>query len=551
VSVASRHPPIPSAPPDAWWSRLAPPELDLPQLDRGAIREVLRAGDREAENVEAWLASAARGRGAVDLAIGEGLAALRVGDRLAELGYHLGDYAREVLGIDARTALKLAHLARELRSRPLLRAALRSGTVRLRAAEVVLPVAVGEGEAYWVDRARAETVRALEAAVARAKATPLHADEEWLRFRVGMRPEEREVLDEALEVAGRVLSGSRRAERLEAMAQEFLGAYPALADDSESRPLGGLFRTTGQRADADARRRAELEAETDRWAFLPRLDATPLPECGFDALTTAAEIDARLRELASYRARWDDAIGWFAHVLRQSRLHELLGFQSFRHYCDERLGLPARTVETRAALEQRIWQVPALRDARRQGLSYEKLRALSHLPDREIVAWVPRACTMTCIALRRALEAAEERQMRARRRFTSPVRRSVADLLAAAIRTVRALSDTPVTPGRCLAIIAQHFLDVWAPTVKRRSRSQRIRERDAYCMVPGCSHGALHAHHVTYRARGGGDEIENLVGLCAFHHLRCIHGGWLRVWGTAPDGLTWELRGSGRGGSAL
>jgi hypothetical protein len=39
---------------------------------------------------------------------------------------------------------------------------------------------------------------------------------------------------------------------------------------------------------------------------------------------------------------------------------------------------------------------------------------------------------------------------------------------------------------------------------------------------------------VLFRSHGGGDELDNQVGVCAFHHLRCIHGGYLRVVGRAP-----------------
>jgi hypothetical protein len=78
----------------------------------------------------------------------------------------------------------------------------------------------------------------------------------------------------------------------------------------------------------------------------------------------------------------------------------------------------------------------------------------------------------------------------------------------------------------------------------RRTRSREVRDRDGgHCQVPACSRQATHAHHVEFRSHGGGDEPENLVALCGFHHLRCIHGGWLRVVGRAPDGLTWILRG--------
>ena len=116
--------------------------------------------------IDVVLAPLARGRGAVELAIGEGLAALAVGHRVVDLGYsNIGDYAREVHGINASTAAKMERLARGLRDRPLLREAVRSGEVSPRKAETVLPVARGEAEPFWVERARTETVRALRASL--------------------------------------------------------------------------------------------------------------------------------------------------------------------------------------------------------------------------------------------------------------------------------------------------------------------------------------------------------------------------------------------------
>jgi len=99
--------------------------------------------------------------------------------------------------------------------------------------------------------------------------------------------------------------------------------------------------------------------------------------------------------------------------------------------------------------------------------------------------------------------------------------------------------------GRCLAAVARHFLEVWEPLLpRRRTRSQRIRERDlGWCQVPCCSRRATHAHHVKWRSHLGGHEDENLVGMCACHHLRGIHLGYIRVTGFAPDGLVWELGG--------
>jgi hypothetical protein len=92
-----------------------------------------RAGlmkDEAALLIDGLLVRVARGRGALDVAIGEGLDALSVGDRAMHLGYSgIGDYAVDRLGIAAGTALKIARLARALRDRPLLHAAVRRGEV--------------------------------------------------------------------------------------------------------------------------------------------------------------------------------------------------------------------------------------------------------------------------------------------------------------------------------------------------------------------------------------------------------------------------------------
>jgi len=157
--------------------------------------------------LDALLVRVARGRGAIDVALGEGFAALSTGDRVLRLGYAgIGDYSREVLGVAASTAQKMARLARELRGRPLLRAAVRSGEVSVRQAEAVLPVAHGEAEATWVARARLEKVRALKAAVKGPAA--LEDEEKWTRMRTEVPPELRPGLDEALSLGRRILGAT-------------------------------------------------------------------------------------------------------------------------------------------------------------------------------------------------------------------------------------------------------------------------------------------------------------------------------------------------------
>ncbi len=505
------------------------------------LRALVHEGENDSDAVERVLVRLARLEGALDLEIGDGLAALTEGSRLISLGFScLRDYAREILDMKERRAQAMARLSRELRRRPLLRAAVMAGEVTIRHAEAVLPVAIGEAEGRWVERARTETVRALDAAVREERAGG-EPDDEWTRLRVRLSPEDRATVDEALAIAGRLMPGSTRAQRLEAMAQEYLAEHPAEAGDDGAGLAGGAFRRidAGRRARLEAR----LEEETDRWAFLDAVPGIAAPEVDWDGLT-ALEIDARLRTLARRRGERDAAFGWCAYAVRRSGLWRTAGFASFEHYCNERLGLSVRAVEQRAALEQQLWRKPALRAARDAGLSYERVRLLSRLPDGEIAAWAGRAPGLTCVALRAALDEADEAQMRAARVLRAGVPEPTALLLQSAFRAVRAVEGRLLDDGRCLVVVARHFDDTWGAHVKRgRTLSQRVRDRDLErCQVPGCSRRAVHAHHVWPRWRGGSDDPSNLVALCACHHLRGVHGGHLRVRGTAPDALVWEVR---------
>src|ERR671927_309628 len=132
-------------------------ELPLPRgRDQRTCWELSRIVDGVLTNV-------ARGHGALELAIGECLEALAVGDRVFDVGGYCNvpDYARERHGVPASTAVKLMRFSRELRKRPLLRAAVREGEVSVSQAEAVLPVAIGDAERLWVARAGDWTVRRL------------------------------------------------------------------------------------------------------------------------------------------------------------------------------------------------------------------------------------------------------------------------------------------------------------------------------------------------------------------------------------------------------
>jgi hypothetical protein len=288
-----------------------------------------------------------------------------------------------------------------------------------------------------------------------------------------------------------------------------------------------------------------LEEETAQWAGLFQMKETPAPRLVSDAETDVRAVDDELRRLTTMRDRWDEVLDHVAMLFRMLRGWEILGFASFGHYSDERLGMGERTIEQRASLENRLYRLPSLRRAMRERkLSYEKARLIARYADDDSVgAWVGRAERMTCIDLRRKLQAKEEAQMCARGELGAWVPLRVRGLVALAFRAARTAAGCRLSPGECLVRIAEHFIEVWGPALQERpTPAKQVRDRDGgFCGAPGCSRAGGHGHHIEFRSAGGSDDPSNLVSVCAAHHLHGVHMGWVRVTGKAPDGLRWEL----------
>jgi len=523
-----------------------PAERRAPYSPR-EIYLLFKGGEIEADRAEAMLAGAVRCQTAIELDEAEGLIALQRGERLPELGHHLDDYAREFLGWEERKTRAMIAFVRQLRERPLLREAVRSGRVSLRAGQTVAPVAKGADEAAWVERAERETVRTLETAVREARGgKPVEVPGEpvpALRLVALLRGEEREAIEDGLTLAARVLPGSTRAEQLEAISQEWLGSFPGDPAEDETRKPAACFtpcRPLGRSPPSDP----GSDDEPAAWSLLTPIAPVAAPGITFEDGESARAIHEKLLELSRVGAAWDAVVGLCAHAVREGGLHRRFGFASFRGYCEERLGLAASTVEARAALQKRLAASPALQEARRQKLPYEKLRLLCRLPESDIGAWVARAKKLTVIALRRRLEREADARMCAAGKFTTRVPVPMAQLLTAAMESVRTRAGGRLSAGRCLAELARHFTATWKGAVSRKTPSQTLRERDGgWCTVPGCSHRATDEHHVLYRSQGGGNEAENKTAVCGYHHHRCIHAGHVKAWGKAPDQLTWVMGG--------
>jgi hypothetical protein len=530
--------------------------LEPPPADERAY--VLR--DEAAALLDRLTVRVARGQGAIEVAIGEALAALSVGDRVLQLGYsRLGDYARERLDLKPRQAQAMVRLALALRERPVLRAAVVAGEVSARKAETILRVAIGDGEAPWTERARTETVRALEAAARAAAAADgrEHADGAeddvpWEAIDTFVPADGRAVVDRALALAGEQLgAASPRWQRIEVICQEYLGEFPVEPHPDDER--GDLIPRSQTAAIEEA-----LEVEYQKWVWLDELHlsapagrgpggavAAPVPDSA-EGPTSALHLDADLRRLAAMRAEWDLLLGHLTMLLQWCGLWRDMKFGTFGHYCSERLGMSGRAVQQRTALERKLYELPGLRAAMKAGrVSYEKARLVASVADEKTLdGWIAQAERSTVIALRRLVDTSREVQMCARRELQLRIPTGVGALVRAAFRAARAVAGRWLTPGECLVRVAERFVATYEAK-RRMTVAQKVLARDqGLCQVPGCSRAADHSHHIIHRSAGGSDDPSNQTPMCSPHHLHGVHAGYVRVRGRAPDGLTWEL---GRG----
>jgi len=502
---------------------------------------------------------AARGSGALDLALGEVVVRLFEGDRLLQLGFaKQTDYLRERLGIPAATGLGWAPLARGLAERPLLRRAVVCGLVSPRKALTVLRVAAGETEAGWVSAAMALPLYELERRVRQEGFDPrletFDVDSVVLR----MDASQHDRLDAALALAEKVMGpGTPRWMKLEAIGQEWLGEF------------GGRELYPG---DCEWMERHEPLEARHMEAVVRAAPALAEPVYP----TGAVELDLLARDLLRKRLARDEALGRALEPIAAGKLYRKLGYATLEDYVRERLLMSPRTARQRMWLERKMRELPPLREALREGrvpLS-KALEIAGFATPFDVEDRIESATTETWQALNRASNEEQAQRDRAAGRCRLWGPRDALETIQHAIWSVQngdartgysgigysGIGDESadlhrpwnrLTEGEALARIADHFVAVWtvnlAPRRIPKGRQTVLDRHGGLCAVPGCSRPAQQEHHIVFRSQGGDDELSNRVALCAPHHLRAIHGGYLTVRGRAGELLEWHFHATDEG----
>ena len=548
------------------------------------------------------------------------------------LGFaRLGDWARERVGLSARTLHDLARVDAQLAGLPAVEAALVSGALAWTKVRLVARAARPEDEAAWVEHARGLPSARLEREVRGVDLGSLEADlgpagifprGGWdpTSDEDGLPEEERACLEVrctpvvrakwwyarqlARRAAGEALPAS---EAMECVAAEVLSAVPLEASPGEQAPpsLGEANACAGQASAAAGLAKAALRggqapgppsavrSAAAASAAVPGLPpALPSHLCelvrGLDA-ADAFELDARLRHAIALEQRLESQIGEHLLHTADGRLHLAHGLRSLEAYARERLGISPRKARgiLRLARAQRRW--PELHAAWRSGaISWAKAQrlipALAAAEPGAAARWVEHAARVT---LRRLEDEAERaalglepgfaagdadpptgRQVRAQTSASEkdPLRVGAARdteeeacrvlwwgpvgairLFRATLCTVRRrlerICGRRPSEGEALEAMLDHAILAWGGREERVRREWRVLARDGFrCSVPGCSsYRNLHDHHIVFRSQGGSDAASNRTTLCAWHHLRGVHAGRVRIAGRAPRRLRFEL----------
>jgi len=452
-----------------------------------------------------------------------------------ELGFRsVGDWARERLGLDARTVREWALVWKRLKELPLLRRSVEAGELSWTVAGEAVRLATPETEAACLETVRGRTVRAVKAIAAavrreerRAKGKEVagpsaaEAEEEEeagerVRVRIACSPELARKWAVACELARRVAGEELPAWACaEAIAAECASATGFPEGDAEP-GIWKASRGIGRRASREHGLRHRLWPRL-RWTA-PRERPSRLQRLAQGAAeATPRELDRRLRAATGFLQSVDLEIGRILRQVRDRRLYGELGFPTFERFVTERLGLAESTARRLVRMARAEHSHPEVATAFREG----------------------RITLLQAEALLRggSLEFAEKVTLR---RLEQEVLPGEVDFWAPpeVARLFRAMVE-----AMGLEALLDHALATWLGMGRTASRYHRIYARDGWrCMIPGCmARRMLQAHHMHYRSHGGGEWGWNLLVLCVVHHKHFVHGGLIGISGDAPDGLVFDM----------
>ena len=510
-----------------------------------------------ARRLDAVAVRLARGRPAIDLALGEIFLRMAEAGHIEELLFSKKtDFANEALGIPPRTFFSLCELAAGFRDRPLLRQAVLSGEVSPGKARRVMDLAVGEEEAAWTAAAMEMTEKELKAAVKERtgeEGEDFSGRMKTLRFR--MTADQQDRLDYALSLAREIVGyDAPRWKLMEAVAREWLARGRVEGDLVPGDGVPGEGAEIGEGKDPawlSEMTRISDEVSRQLRAVFEAGEVAPESCCGVPE-ENALGLLAQAKRLLARRERFDDPLGRVLGSISRERLWWWLGYGSFGEYCRERLSISESTARQRIRLERRLQKLSVLREAMKTGrITYSKALLISRDATLlDVEERIAEAESTTWQKVGQRAEREERESERAREEIECEGPRPAMDVVTEAVldarRQILALGEENASEGEAQARIGDHFVAVHEVRLNRaewRNAWEKgvLMRHGGLCAVPGCTRAARDSHHIWFQSHDGPDVHWNCVAVCWFHHKRCIHRGLLVVRGRGGEYLIWKF----------
>ncbi len=450
------------------------------------------------------------------------------------LGYRsLGDYGRERVGVGARTLREWSRVWRGLGELPLLRQAVLTGELSWGAARLVVAHVSPETEQACLESVRGRTLRAVQAIVEAVReagdtgspAEPDEAEEQAL-VRLPVSRREAELWPAAVELARRVAGEQlplwQCAERMAAEAASSLGRGP------EAEAAAPALRAQQPEVPANEHGLREQAFPAIGWAAPSAALPSKMARLGEGlADCSPRELDRRLRAVIAFLQTVDLEVGRILRRVANRGLFAELGFASLSHYAQERLDVSGRTARRLLALARSEHRAPGVAVAFRRGEIHAlQAQQLARVANPESArAWVERARQVTL----RRLEDDIDGQKPAVIAFRAPPEAAAFFL-------------EMVARAGSLERLLAHVIVTWVEVGEQFDDYADFTRDEFRCTAPGCTaRRNLQSHHLHFRSAVGPDVPWNRTTLCAYHHIRGVHGTGLRISGRAPDGLVFEL----------
>ena len=366
---------------------------------------VVRANARPLEP-ERRLAALARGRGPLRRTIAAVAGRLVARRGWERLGYaRPGDYARERLGLSARSLQELARVDRQLAGLPGLEAALVTGRLPWSKVRLLARFATAEDEEHWIARATHTSVRVLEREVRAVDRGSLEAgglatDEDGgaveptrsirIRAPVALCFKWMRTREYAAKVAGERITPSVA---LEMVTAEALSALPVpLAGESADASDGASW-AAGAQPELRVRGRERASPGGDGYAAnvcaahgcgrsTGQVELPPFLRPLLQDLDAADpwELDARLRRAVRLEQRLDAQIAPLLRHVTASEYEWRTRYRTLARFARECLGMSPRKARALLRLERVGDLCPELRAAYRDGaISWVQAQLLAPL----------------------------------------------------------------------------------------------------------------------------------------------------------------------------